>query len=79
MSSENWLTDGLELDRVVGFDGLPSWEHQASLPYIRSLIKELHRCGFAGLGMGRALVAKSPNQSELCLRGHRCTSYQRGR
>lgn len=54
MSHGIWLTGHSELDRVVGFDGLPSWEHQASLPYVRSLIKELHRCGFAGLGMRTA-------------------------
>lgn len=64
MPCETLLTSSLELDRVVGFDGLPSWEHQASLPYIRSLIKELHRCGFAGLGMEIALVANSPNGSD---------------
>lgn len=42
---------GIELDKVVGLDRLPSWEDQAFLPYVRSLIKELHRCcGVGGLG-----------------------------
>lgn len=32
-----------ELDRVVGPSRLPTWEDSSSLPYIRALIKELHR------------------------------------
>ncbi|KAL6909173.1 cytochrome P450 [Trichoderma evansii] len=32
-----------ELDRVVGPSRLPAWEDQPNLPYIRALIKELHR------------------------------------
>ncbi|KAL8718102.1 MAG: hypothetical protein Q9225_004724 [Loekoesia sp. 1 TL-2023] len=40
-----------ELDQVVGSDRLPSWGDQNKLPYIQSLIKELHRCcGIGGLG-----------------------------
>ena len=36
---------------MVGPHRLPSWEDQASLPYVRGLIKELHRCcGVGGLG-----------------------------
>ena len=45
------LTSSVELDKVVGSDRLPSWEDQESLPYIRSMIKELHRCcGIVALG-----------------------------
>ncbi|KIW24687.1 uncharacterized protein PV07_10388 [Cladophialophora immunda] len=32
-----------ELDRVVGADRLPSWHDESQLPYLRGLIKELHR------------------------------------
>ncbi|KAL7935119.1 cytochrome P450 [Trichoderma chlorosporum] len=32
-----------ELDRVVGPSRLPTWEDQQNLPYIRAVIKELHR------------------------------------
>lgn len=32
-----------ELDRVVGPDRLPSWDDEPNLPYVRSLIKEVHR------------------------------------
>ncbi|KAM0252370.1 hypothetical protein ACHAQJ_007753 [Trichoderma viride] len=32
-----------ELDQVVGQTRLPTWEDRANLPYIRALIKELHR------------------------------------
>ncbi|UKZ51201.1 hypothetical protein TrVGV298_004957 [Trichoderma virens] len=32
-----------ELDRVVGPSRLPTWEDHENLPYIRALIKELHR------------------------------------
>jgi len=39
------LISWLELDRVVGPDRMPSWEDQPSLPYLRSLIKEVHRWG----------------------------------
>ena len=47
-----YILTGSELDEVVGLDRLPSWEDQASLPYVKSLIKELHRCcGVGALGM----------------------------
>lgn len=32
-----------ELDRVVGPSRLPTWHDEANLPYIRALIKEMHR------------------------------------
>ncbi|PYI26719.1 cytochrome P450 [Aspergillus indologenus CBS 114.80] len=32
-----------EIDRVVGPDRLPSWEDEASLPYVRAIIKETLR------------------------------------
>ncbi|KAH6658466.1 cytochrome P450 [Truncatella angustata] len=32
-----------ELDRVVGPSRLPTWEDQPNLPYVRALIKEVHR------------------------------------
>ncbi|KAI9792802.1 MAG: hypothetical protein M1816_001534 [Peltula sp. TS41687] len=32
-----------ELDNVVGPNRLPTWQDEASLPYIRGLVKELHR------------------------------------
>lgn len=32
-----------ELDRVVGPNRLPNWEDETSLPYLRSLVKEVHR------------------------------------
>ncbi|KAL7920962.1 cytochrome P450 [Trichoderma austrokoningii] len=33
----------IELDRIVGSSRLPTWEDQPNLPYVRALIKELHR------------------------------------
>lgn len=33
----------LELDRVVGEGRLPAWVDEMSLPYVRALIKEVHR------------------------------------
>ena len=33
----------IELDRVVGSSRLPIWEDEASLPYVRAVIKEIHR------------------------------------
>ena len=40
-----------EIDEVVGLGRLPLWEDQASLPYVRGLIKQLPRCcGLGGLG-----------------------------
>ncbi|KAJ3579779.1 hypothetical protein NPX13_g784 [Xylaria arbuscula] len=33
----------LQLDRVVGRSRLPSWEDQKDLPYLRALMKEVHR------------------------------------
>jgi cytochrome P450 len=32
-----------ELDALIGCDRLPTFDDQASLPYIEALIKELHR------------------------------------
>ena len=32
-----------ELDRVVGSERMPTWDDEPSLPYVRSLIKEIHR------------------------------------
>ncbi|KAK4203561.1 cytochrome P450 [Triangularia verruculosa] len=32
-----------ELDKVVGPDRLPSWKDEKNLPYLRALIKEVHR------------------------------------
>ena len=32
-----------ELDRVVGSERMPTWDDEPSLPYVRSLIKEVHR------------------------------------
>lgn len=32
-----------ELDRVVGSDRAPEWEDLQDLPYIRALVKEVHR------------------------------------
>ncbi|KAM7217290.1 Cytochrome P450 [Rhypophila decipiens] len=32
-----------ELDRVVGPNRLPTWEDESNLPYLRALIKEVHR------------------------------------
>lgn len=32
-----------ELDGIIGTDRLPTWEDEASLRYIRALIKEVHR------------------------------------
>ena len=37
-----------ELDQVVGSSRLPGWEDENSLPYLRSLIKEVHRYGVIG-------------------------------
>lgn len=32
-----------ELDHIVGFKRMPDWADEPSLPYIRALIKEVHR------------------------------------
>ncbi|PGH19458.1 hypothetical protein AJ80_03959 [Polytolypa hystricis UAMH7299] len=32
-----------ELDRVVGQDRLPTWDDEPNLPYVRAIIKEVHR------------------------------------
>jgi cytochrome P450 len=32
-----------EIDRVVGDGRLPTWDDEASLPYVRAMIKELLR------------------------------------
>lgn len=32
-----------ELDRIVGFKRMPDWADEPSLPYMRALIKEVHR------------------------------------
>lgn len=38
------ISNGMtELDRVVGSERMPTWDDQPSLPYVRSLIKEVHR------------------------------------
>ena len=37
------LTPNVELDRVVGPDRLPDWGDEGKLPYVRALIKEVHR------------------------------------
>lgn len=33
-----------ELDSIVGADRFPNWEDWLSLPYVRSCMKETHRC-----------------------------------
>lgn len=33
----------IELDRIVGPSRLPVWDDEANLPYVRALIKEVHR------------------------------------
>ncbi|KAI4257911.1 MAG: hypothetical protein L6R42_005388 [Xanthoria sp. 1 TBL-2021] len=36
------------LDRVVGMTRLPTWDDERSLPFVRALIKEVHRWGPSG-------------------------------
>lgn len=33
----------VELDSVVGRERLPTWDDERNLPYLRALIKEVHR------------------------------------
>jgi len=48
-------TPGTELDAVVGTDRLPCWDDREQLPYLRAVIKEVHRWApFADAGMCRS-------------------------
>lgn len=58
--------NSVELDQVVGPERLPSWEDQKFLPYIQSLIKELHRCCGVG-GLGKSSIA--PDHMIVCTAG----------
>lgn len=59
-----------ELDRVVGRDRLPTWEDEAALPYIRSLIKELHRWAPIGsLGVPHATSGEDTYQGRRVPQG----------
>jgi hypothetical protein len=61
------LTVSIELDKVVGFERLPSWEDHASLPYLRGLIKELHRCcGIVALGTYQRRYLKITVKDQWC-------------
>jgi cytochrome P450 len=42
-SSDTKKNATIELDRVVGRSRLPSFEDQPNLPYVRAVVKELHR------------------------------------
>ncbi|RFU79734.1 cytochrome p450-like-31 [Trichoderma arundinaceum] len=43
MNSEAQKNAQEELDQIVGSSRLPTWEDAPNLPYVRALIKELHR------------------------------------
>lgn len=69
------LTDPLppsptELDRVVGRSRLPNWDDDPRLPYIRSLIKEVHRWAPIGsLGVPHATSAEDAYQGRRVPQG----------
>lgn len=47
-----------ELDRVVGCGRLPTWEDERALPYVRAVIKEVHRWApMSALGVPHATTA----------------------
>lgn len=53
---------------MVGHDRLPSWDDQASLPYLSSLIKELHRCcGVGGLGKYHMISQMIGQLPKICM------------
>lgn len=60
----------IELNDIVGTDRLPTWNDQDRLPYLRALIKELHR--WAPIGSLGAYPSLSP--PALCWMNNRCTS-----
>ncbi|KIM97325.1 hypothetical protein OIDMADRAFT_130257, partial [Oidiodendron maius Zn] len=62
-----------ELDRVIGCDRLPTWEDQDSLPYLRSLIKEVHRWGVIGsLGIPHTTTQDDIYKGKLIPKGTIC-------
>ncbi|KIN03249.1 hypothetical protein OIDMADRAFT_120288 [Oidiodendron maius Zn] len=62
-----------ELDRVIGLDRLPTWDDQPSLPYLRSLIKEIHRWGLnASLGIPHATTQDDFYEGKLIPKGTIC-------
>ncbi|KAF3026723.1 hypothetical protein E8E14_014759 [Neopestalotiopsis sp. 37M] len=59
-----------ELDRVVGPSRLPTWEDQPRLPYMRALIKEVHRWAPIGnLGVPHATSDEDSYQGARVPRG----------
>ncbi|KAI4111224.1 MAG: hypothetical protein LQ339_000685 [Xanthoria mediterranea] len=59
-----------ELDQVVGPNRLPTWEDKSRLPYMTSLIKELHRCcGVGGLGVPHATTKDEFYRGRLIPKG----------
>ncbi|KAI9831874.1 MAG: hypothetical protein M1826_002906 [Phylliscum demangeonii] len=59
-----------ELDRVVGGHRLPGWHDEAALPYVRGLIKELHRWApLLTLGMPHATTADDVYDGRLITKG----------
>lgn len=49
-----------ELDAVVGSKRLPGWDDEAKLPYIRGIVKEVHRwCPIGAFGKFIPLCSRS--------------------
>lgn len=64
-----------ELDQVVGSSRLPNWEDQKALPYLRSLIKEVHRYGVIGsLGKGSPIPQPATVEIVRILTSKMCCS-----
>jgi cytochrome P450 len=59
-----------ELDEVVGPSRLPTWEDEQNLPYIRALIKEVHRWAPIGsLGVPHATSDSDVYQKQYIPKG----------
>lgn len=59
-----------ELDRVVGRSRLPCWQDQSELPYIRALIKEVHRWAPIGcIGIPHAATESFSHKGRLIQKG----------
>lgn len=60
----------LELDHIVGFKRMPDWADEPSLPYIRALIKEVHRWAPIGsLGVPHATTKDDVYEGQLIPEG----------
>ncbi|KAK6076223.1 cytochrome p450 [Seiridium cupressi] len=59
-----------EIDSVIGASRLPSWEDKSNLPYVRSLIKEVHRWApFAAAGIPHSTTEEITYQNYVIPKG----------